>query len=301
MVSEELQLRRAESLLILNRVRQHYTRPAVLCSFGKDSMAMIGLLRELGLNWPVIHFRDPFRPRTNLFGAEMAAKYRLQVYEWAPSEVFFVHEGGREARINPTLRYTYNETSIDIPRELIEQHNKPPTGEFVCGLDWIAQPRTPILDSIFDCLVIGHKSSDTDPLLGKIPLKNHFVESNGVMSAFPLKSWEDATVWEYLNEQKIPTDARRYDRSQLPPREYEGKPFNPDWMTGCVNCFHPCGSAEQVYCPARNEMISRFPGETTWLKPEQWLKRKKIDYFQPEHVSQPEPEEDFEEEVICYD
>jgi diphthamide synthase (EF-2-diphthine--ammonia ligase) len=59
--------------------------PVVLWSGGKDSTAMLHLIRyEVGANLPVIQWREPGSVAATRFSDRLAAAWDLEVYDWTP-------------------------------------------------------------------------------------------------------------------------------------------------------------------------------------------------------------------------
>jgi 3'-phosphoadenosine 5'-phosphosulfate sulfotransferase (PAPS reductase)/FAD synthetase len=92
---------------------------------------------------------------------------------------------------------------------------------------------------------MAHKSSDVDPFEGAVPLKTDSVAIGQAEIIFPLRNWTDADVWDYLEENRVPYDKRRYqDRAELP-----DKWNNPDFIHACTRCIDPREKEGQVFCP----------------------------------------------------
>lgn len=220
--------------------------PAILCSFGKDSLTVLHLTRKMGLRLPVIFHRDPWEPRKTAFANRLIEAWDLVVEDWPPSACGI--------KVNGTLeivsRYQVGpDHYLDIPMSILE----PAAGEhFACGLrDVIERPKGSFLHP-WDLYLHGHKSSDIDPYEGPVPLKQNYIPSpcqGAPAIAFPLEKWTDADIWSYLNANHVPVEERRYDRSKG--IEYDDKRNNSDYLTACTLCIDPRQPA-MVPCPKRN-------------------------------------------------
>jgi len=283
MMTTQLTQRRAEAILMINEVIKTYARPAFLCSFGKDSMALLGVLHELELELriPVIFLRDPFRPRTNVFASDMIAKYKLTCFDWAPSQALF-YKNARTGQVNTLARYMLNGSTIDIPRDVVDLPYDLKRKEWVCGVDWCSQPRAHVVTAAFDCVLIGHKNTDTDPVFGKIPLNTYAVTTeDGLTGVFPLRDWTDEDVWEYIRARKIDVDNRRYNVGKGANHDDIG--YNPDWQRACYACMDPKGPAE-VDCPKYHRRLINRRGKDFWVDTPLLTGS---DYFTPEKPETP--------------
>ena len=52
-----------EAQNLVYRVLAHAKTPAIMSSFGKDSMVMLHLIRSLKRDLPVVFYREPFMPK----------------------------------------------------------------------------------------------------------------------------------------------------------------------------------------------------------------------------------------------
>src|SRR5215475_6165411 len=58
---------------------------ALMCSFGKDSMALLHLVREtLGKDLPVIYYRHPYYPAKQQFANQVIESRGLTVHDYPP-------------------------------------------------------------------------------------------------------------------------------------------------------------------------------------------------------------------------
>jgi len=60
-----------ETLLYIEHILNKSYNPVILCSFGKDSMVMLYLIRKIKKDIPVLFFKEPFFPKKYSFANEV--------------------------------------------------------------------------------------------------------------------------------------------------------------------------------------------------------------------------------------
>jgi hypothetical protein len=258
--------------------------PAVLlCSFGKDSMVLLDLIRDAlpqrELNChsyplPVIYHRHPYFPARHEFAERVIRSWALEVYDFPPVACGVKCKGDSRSemvdrdqppsssphlpspgRLELVTRYQIGSGVIDVP-----MNTEPPIARrpFVCGLQWLTRPKTLGSQWPWQTVFIGHKSSDVDPYEGPVPLKSDHVQTAGVNAVFPLRHWTDDDVWDYTQTNRLPYDARRYfERS-----EAGDKWLNPDYVHACTACIDPRETRRTVPCPKLGGALVRNLGPT---------------------------------------
>lgn len=224
--------------LILNHAK---TKSAVMCSFGKDSMVLLHLLREtLARQVPVIFYKHPWFPAKLEFANKMIQSWGLTVHDYPPMFAGIKVNGSIEL----VARYAFGENgAMDLPVNTLQPV---PRRDFVCGLnDWLNRQKCGVITFPWETVFMGHKSSDVDPFDGPVPLKTDNTKIGGVDLVFPLRHWTDDDVWDYIEENQIPYDQRRYhDRAELP-----DKWLNSDYLHACTACIDPRNKDIEVMCP----------------------------------------------------
>jgi len=237
-----------QSLGLIRLLAGSTKAPAAMLSFGKDSMALAGLIRSAlagrteRFPLPVIYYRDPWFPAKHVFADETARAWGMEVHDYPP---LMVGVKTNRDMIELVARYSFGIQGIDIPKNVCQPQDYP-RRKFICGLnDWLSQPRSVAVHYPWDLVFIGHKSSDIDQFEGVVPLKHDAVMAAGVMIGFPLRHWTDADVWDYLETNHIKVQETRYkDRRELPDRWY-----NNDYLHACTACIDPREKAKEVFCP----------------------------------------------------
>jgi hypothetical protein len=227
----------------LIRVALHRAeRPAIMCSFGKDSMVVLHLVRSLGYRLPVIFHREPFLPRKYTFARKVIALWNLTVYDFPPLATAVQEKDGAMEIMN---YYPAGARPCALPTGLCA----PAPGERpLCALhDFYLKP-TGTFNYPWDVVFHGHKSSDVDPIQGPVPLAADFARNLGTASvAFPLRHFTDEDVWAYHEQHGLPVHAERYEKTSAGWREREDKRQNPDYFPACWACMVKDGPA--VPCP----------------------------------------------------
>lgn len=232
------------SLAVIAAALQRFTAPAVMCSFGKDSMAVLHLVRTLKPDLPVIFHREPFEPHKYAYANRVIAEWDLAVYDFPPERTE-VQEGGGEIEV-------MNYYSLGGGRNcaLPTGVRAPLEGErFVCALRDLYGKPTGTFAYPWDAVFHGHKSADVDPVLGAVPLAADYALSvDAATAVFPLRTWTDADVWAYLEANGVPLHNQRYIKIDGRWKERSDKTHNPDYITACTACMSQDGP-RAVRCP----------------------------------------------------
>lgn len=227
---------------IINQVMSNYANPAILCSFGKDSLVMLHMLQQRrdSKSLPIIYYRQNLFPKKNDFANRMISEWELKVIEY-PASGYLV--GNNNATCEVIRQFVIGQKAIAISYGNLYE---PDDGVFACGLRDMLQAPVGGITFQWDALFCGHKSSDKDPLAGDLSLKVDIHQSLGNASlAYPLRHWTDEDVWTYIRSYGLPFDENRYDENG---KDKEDKTYNPDWLPACTRCINKfCG--ETVRCP----------------------------------------------------
>ena len=251
----------------IDRVLKEYRRPAFMCSFGKDSMVLLHLLRSRDINLPVIFHRDPWFPEKYEFADRIIRECGLEVYDWAPAKVTMWSGEAIMAFTNYyQIGYTQN-SHLGVPKNILKPE---PGKKFICGLKDVLRRPTGGFNYPWDVILIGHKSSDEDQIAGKIPLNCDIKQNAGIApdAAFPLKEWTDKDIWDYTEQYGVPQQETRYQNRA----EVKDKTANSDYAHVCIACIDRHEKAPSVHCPKLGCMVSNVSA----LVPYQDVK---MDYF----------------------
>lgn len=226
----------------LQDITRRHARPALMISWGKDSMALLWTLKILGeetlRKWTLLHCKDPHHPRKLRDVPAWIREAGLTVHDLMPA-ARLIHETP-DGRLNAVARYRLEEALwLCVPRDVEEPllsvpgQPLPSWGPpYLCLRDeWITGLPRAVHATGCDAYVIGHKDTDTDPVLGPIPLRaDQVAAAPGIPCYFPLRHWSDDEVWAYTELYDIPRDVGRYEH----PGDLSQ---NPDWMQACGRCL----------------------------------------------------------------
>lgn len=215
-------------------------RPALACSFGKDSMVMLFLVRQLRPDIPVLYFKAFPHPTKHQFAIRIAEELGLDLRLPEPKFKDLIAKDGRVELV---------EIYKAAPNRLMYFPIEPEPGYvpgpgFNCAVDWFLSPTTPT-EMDFDAIFVGHRGDDVDPTHGKVPLVDSVFEVEGFRFIYPIKEWTEADIWEFSREVGIPQNEARYSGDMS---------ANNDYYPLCVNCL----KAEDglVDCPKAGERIA---------------------------------------------
>jgi hypothetical protein len=206
--------------------------PIVLCSFGKDSMVMLDLIRQIRNDLPVIFFKEPFFPKKYSFANKVIEDYDLNVYDFPPIKTDSIFKDGICEITN--IYNGYKNATLYLPTGTHEYKD----GEkFLCAVDdLLNKPKVKGYDFPWDTIFVGHKSSDVCPVLGAVPIKDKTVKICEMLLALPIADWTDKEIWNYTIQNNIPYNDRRYNKDNGF-KEFDDKTFNNDYHPCCFKCL----------------------------------------------------------------
>lgn len=205
-------------------------------------------------------------PHKLKFTNRIIQEWDLEVYDWAPSAVKLCQGKGR---IDVMTFYQINTAAVLPPQHMIvARGTEPPEGDlpFLCGLETFLAKPLGTFNFPWDCMVIGHKSVDEDPLSGKIPLQVDRLQiENAGTAIYPIREWTDEDVFEYHDTRNVPFDETRYDVKNRTVVKND-KTDNPDYYRTCFKCCDPT-SASFVRCPKYDIDINNVSHLVPWTEP----------------------------------
>lgn len=250
---------------LVARVLRDYRAPCFMCSFGKDSMVLLWLLRAMKVALPVVFYRDPWWPRKYQFAERIIRECGLVAYDYPPIAVS-LWEG------KSIMAFTNHYQVGPLPNGLLHlpKNIAPPVKgkRYLCALKDVLSRPTGGFNYPWDVALIGHKSSDEDQIAGKVPLHvdiklNHRA---GPDLAFPLRHWTDQDIWDYSDKFRVPQQEDRYDvanRTELP-----DKFANSDYSHVCIACCDRRNKAPSVTCPKTGLQVSNVSDLVPYHKPQ---------------------------------
>lgn len=222
------------------------SKPIVMCSFGKDSLAMLHLIRTIKKT-PVLFFKEAFFAKKNRFANELSEEWDLDVYDFPPFAVRTIQDNDNFEVVNlykiGPREFIFLPTGVSPPRE----------GErFLCAKeDFIEKPKASMVDFPWDLVFIGHKSSDVNPFVGRTKIINYESNVGDKVFCYPIKDWTDQDIWDYIRDNDIPYNDKRYQENNS---EFSDLSFNADYFPTCFKCLD-YKESQMVMCPKSNSMI----------------------------------------------
>jgi hypothetical protein len=236
---------------------KQYPKPAVLWSGGKDSTALLHLLKfRAGADIPVVQWREPkFRERYR-YSDRLTDQWNLEVYDYPPMHVALADGPDVETgqmRFDLLKFQQWGEKCIVLSLGT----ERPIGGEkFLCGVDFLARP-TGTFRWPWNAVFIGTKRCDTDLIKGHVPLQMDIRHHEGSpVSLYLIHDWSDAEVFEYLETSGVKPDEDRYEINDVGEWVHKkDKSKNADYIPTCLNCVdrHNSGPA---WCPKLKATVS---------------------------------------------
>ena len=251
--------------LILRGVKA-FPKGVIAWSGGKDSMALLHIMKEMGISYPLVFFREPWQAWKYKFHDKLIQDWGLLVYSWHP-HTSQMQQTDDEFEVQNF--YQINSTVMTCPTGIVEPEIDLP---WVCALDILERPKQSHLQSsAFDCVWIGHKGCDSDPILGGdcgTRIESRILPDMANMM-FPLRDWTHDDVWEYIESNNVPYDSDRYEKVNGKWGEKLDKRHNMDYVHACTNCIDCRSSAPKfTHCPKLDMTVENIASMVPWASQE---------------------------------
>jgi 3'-phosphoadenosine 5'-phosphosulfate sulfotransferase (PAPS reductase)/FAD synthetase len=239
---------------------QNARNPAIMCSFGKDSIVVLHLVMSIR-RLKVIFHREPFQHHKYAYANRVMRDWDLHVIDFPPVATA-LSEG--ESELEVVNYYPNGNSTVYLPTGLRQDTTGP---NLVCALSEIYLKPTGTINYPFDLVFHGHKSSDSDPIVGEIKLYADIANGVGHSSAaFPIRHFTDDDVWRYIEENGLPIHEERYEKVDGRWREKQDKTYNPDYISCCYACMSK-KTGNNVYCPKFKATVSNVSDKLNWAPP----------------------------------
>ena len=232
--------------------------PCIMCSFGKDSLALLHIIRTHFCELPVVFYQEPCEPQKYEFANEVERKWKLRVHRPTPIKVGLQQVGDVVEFVNS---YPVGVNTANLALNRVE----PNETNCLCGVvDFLLKP-TAKSTYPWDVTFIGHKSCDEDPSYEKLTLTSDFFESPGnTTSVFPLRDWSHEDVWNYVEANDVPIHLARYEKVDGKWRVKKDHTYNPDTFPFCAKCLL---SVDKVICPKFKREVNGLRNQIEISKP----------------------------------
>lgn len=167
--------------------------PSLLVSFGKDSLLLLHLVREIKPNISIFWFGD----KLSRFAESVIKDNDLQVYSYAPADRYLVPNGDGYSLID---EYSFGQSRVPLVSDLFKSD--------LCELN-LPAIRTPLFNWQSDITFWGGKATDSHPLIGHLPAKEFQLGDTKMVA--PLWTYSDEDVFECLEAMAIPYEPETND------------------------------------------------------------------------------------------
>lgn len=248
---------------MLDLAKSRYGKPAVMCSFGKDSLVLLHLCQNHGNDqWPILFYREPSaRPNKYRHAMALVDDWNLRVYDYPPAGTSMTR--GQNGHVDVVNHYLQGSVRCDLrvgidpqSEDLITQGRA-----YHCAKDDFLNRPLGRMDFPWDCVLLGHRGDDTDILVGDVGLRTDIKQMPGGADwLFPIRTWTEQDIWDYIEGEGLPFQHTRYQHR----KEIEEKTFNPDFHTACTRCMDPA-RPDIVFCPKLQKEITNISNTIRWV------------------------------------
>ena len=181
---------------IIRKAVEEYGRVAVACSFGKDSMAVVHLAREVDSDIPIFSIITPFKPVETLeYLVEMDKQMNLNptVYLVASEVPTILKGNGIDVRLLSPEKF--EEACLEVEEAYGKRiYEVDPDG--CCTLLKVDPTKEAVKD--LDAWICGLRSTE-----GRTRTNYKEVEHRGLVKINPILSWTEKDVLYYLKNNEI--------------------------------------------------------------------------------------------------
>jgi len=244
---------------IIRMTARHYKRPVIYCSFGKDSICVAHLCKAMGYNWPVLFHRESEFPRKFKYQRDIIETWNITAYDYPPARTsVYYRPGGKYFEVATHFDIGGGSDVTFILLGVLYEPKEFVQGQYLCALkDLYEQPTCSGYDYRWDVGLRGDKDNDAHPHTGKpFKVRPHNQLNIGLVDfTFPLQSWTDRDVTQYILDNDIPVNDKIYDLVDGVLVNKEDKTHNADYRPACYRCMK-CDEAEAVMCPRKGVLVN---------------------------------------------
>jgi 3'-phosphoadenosine 5'-phosphosulfate sulfotransferase (PAPS reductase)/FAD synthetase len=245
----------AKALIVRTLIKAH--NPAVMCSFGKDSMVVLHLVMSIR-KLKVIFHRELLQHHRHEYANRVMREWDLHVIDYPPASTAVVEN---DKEFNVVSYYQAGKGLIYLPTGTVYEDRGPDT---VCALSDLYGKPTGGMAYPFDAVFHGHKTTDSDPVIGDVPLHADIASAvDAPSSVFVIRHFTDDDVWRYIEENNIPIHTDRYEKVDGKWRNKADRTNNPDYIACCYACMSK-KTGNNVYCPKFGAVVSNISDRLRW-------------------------------------
>ncbi|HDL86384.1 MAG TPA: hypothetical protein ENH11_08695 [Candidatus Acetothermia bacterium] len=209
--------------LIRDAIRT-YSKVAIACSFGKDSMVVVDLARQVDPNIPIFAVMTRYKPKETLeYLKKMNSRMGLNVtvYIVADRVPEALHNGSLDVRLLPPDEFNQKaaQAMSETGKPIYQSHP-----DECCRLLKVAPTKVAVRD--LDAWICGLRNTE-----GRTRRDYQEVENKGgLVKINPILTFTEAEVWRYLATRGLET------------HPWYGKGYR---SLGCAPCSRPGGELER--------------------------------------------------------
>lgn len=161
--------------------------PALLCSFGKESLVLLKLAREVRPDISILWFGDSL----STFGESVIRENDLQVFSYPPADRYLVPNGDGYSLID---EYSFGQTRVPLISDLVASDQ--------CEIETLSTLRKPFFGYGADVTLWGFRQEDRHSLVDTV-FPRQFQLGQTMMVA-PLYDWSESDIFAAIEELRIP-------------------------------------------------------------------------------------------------
>lgn len=224
----------SQSLATMERALARARKPVILSSFGKDSLCLLALSKELRIEVTVAYFELGAVRRSHQFAQRFITEQQLPVTLLRPHNTLIATGVG-----GADLAYRFDLANGDSFTIVGATFDDRPHSNLFCGLDanLIRTGRHDPYD--WDLIITGRRRADIDPTLGSLEIAsdNERLEC-GTELLMPIVELSDEDVAYFLRMRGCyAPDWDRYEPAGNIIRSRTNSTANPDHAQICIRCL----------------------------------------------------------------
>lgn len=249
------------AMLRIGETLRDKQRPALMCSFGKDSLVLLDMLARFGVR-DVLYLENIDEVVDHDYIAELISRYDLTLHPLPKGRglLFFV-QGTAQFFCFPYVSPT---TMIPVPMALTAWDGTSPAP--MCVDDELRADLGTTVPYTFDLLFWGQKRADLldgggaclpwFPMLApdaqhayhaRMTPQSPLWSINDIACCSPLWDWSQDAVWDYIDARGLPLSAKVYD----------GRQRRLHRNNACFRCHDP-SLPMTVYCPKSQAFVTNM-------------------------------------------
>lgn len=247
----------------IERTLRRSKRPAIMCSFGKDSLVLCDLLADY-IDVPDTLYLENIDEIVDAeYNAMIVERYglRMHLLPRGRGVLFFVRDTAQFF----CFPFLSSQTMLPVPMSLTPWTGK---GDYLCVDEELRATHGTVVSYNFDALFFGHKRCDLldgggsclpwFPLLSdaskrayhaRMTPQSPYWKINEMAACSPLYDWSQADVWAYIEAHGLPISEKVYDPIARTRRLHTNQ--------ACFRCHDPSLPAK-VHCPKLGQPITNL-------------------------------------------